>query len=142
VSVAPKGLKWLIDTNVVSDPKRARPNAGCVQWLRDLRPATAAISAISLAEIWQGVKNLAPEHGRFAELGRYARKVPEMFFVLPFDAVAAETWGEITRKGLSPLPVRDSFIAAIALSRNLTVVTRDESPFKQAGCRTLNPFEE
>ena len=133
-------MKFLLDTNIVCEPHRQKPDAGCVAWLQAQIPGAMATSAITLAEVWQGVLDLDVADRRRPVLARFAENLSQVFRPLCFDERAAKTWGEITRRGRPPLPVRDSLIAAIALSRKLTVVTRDESPFKRAGCRTLNPF--
>jgi len=92
------------------------------------------------AELWQGIFNLTTGGKRRGPLTAFVNEPPDTMRVLGLDQRAARKWGEITRRGLDPLPVRDSLIAVIALSRNLTVVTRDWGPIKRAGCQTLNPF--
>lgn len=99
-----------------------------------------ATSTITLAEVWQGSLNLELSDKRRPILTQFSENLPKVFRMLRFDERSAKAWGEITRRGLPPLPVRDSLIAAIALGRKLTVVTRDEGPFQRSGCRTLNPF--
>jgi len=48
--------------------------------------------------------------------------------------------GEITAKPTGPLPLRDSFIAAIVRSRGYRIVTRDAMPFERMGCTVVNPW--
>ena len=133
-------MKFLLDTNIVCEPLRPQPDADCVAWLQSQDPRFLATSTITLAEIWQGVVNLARSDKRRPILMRFSENLPRVFRMLRFDERAAMAWGEITRRGAPPLPVRDSLIAAIALSRKLTVVTRDVGPFDRAGVRTRNPF--
>lgn len=135
-------MKFLLDTNIVCEPFRKRPDPRCLEWLQSQTPGGLATSTITLAEVWQGVLNLDVSDKRRPIFTRFAENLPQVFRILRFDERAARTWGAITRRGLAPLPVRDSLIAAIALSRKLTVVTRDDGPFQRAGCRTLNPFTE
>jgi predicted nucleic acid-binding protein len=61
--------------------------------------------------------------------------------VLKFDLRAAAMWGELTAKAGGPLPLRDSFIGAIARSRGYQFVTRDVAPFQRMGCKVLNPWQ-
>lgn len=133
-------MKFLLDTNIVCEPLAKKPDAGCVSWLESQAQGMLVTTTITLAEVWQGVLNLDDTDKRRPLLMRFSESLPKVFRMVGFDERAAKSWGEITRRGLSPLPVRDSLIAAIALSRRLTVVTRDQRPFKQAGCRTVNPF--
>jgi toxin FitB len=133
-------VKFLLDTNVLSQPFALKPDAGCLRWLEERTEHEVATTSLTVAELWQGIFNLAASDKRRGPLTSFVSELPDAMRVLSFDQRAARKWGEITRRGLDPLPVRDSLIAAIALSRNLTVVTRDLGPFKRAGCRTLNPF--
>ncbi len=133
-------MKYLLDTNIVCEPHRKHPDAGCLQWLQSQLLGAMATSTITLAEVWQGVMDLDVADKRRPILTRFAEHLPQAFRLLRFDERAAKAWGEITRRGQQPLPVRDSLIAAIAQSQRLTVVTRDDAPFKRVGCRTLNPF--
>jgi len=71
----------------------------------------------------------------------FAAALPHQYRVLNFDARAAAIWGEITGRTKSPLPLRDSLIAAIARSRGCRVVTRDTEPFERAGCKVVNPWK-
>ena len=116
-------VKFLLDTNVVCEPHRQQPDASCVAWLQAQIPGAIATSTITLAEIWQGVLDLDIADKRRPLLTRFAENLPQAFRLLTFDERAAKTWGELTRRGQQPLPFRDSLIAAIALTRKLTVVT-------------------
>ena len=102
--------------------------------------AAMSLSTITLAEVWQGWFNLDETHPDHTELRRFADNLPHAYRVLKFDEAAARKWGEITCEGHDPLPVRDSLIAAIALSRGYRVVSRDTAPFLRAGCKVVNPW--
>jgi len=133
-------VKFLLDTNVISQPFASNPDSGCLGWLDERTEHDVATTSLTVAELWQGIYNLAAGDHRRGPLTIFVNELPDSMRVLSFDRRAARKWSEITRRGLDPLPVRDSLIAAIALSRRLTVVTRDIGPFQRAGCRTLNPF--
>jgi predicted nucleic acid-binding protein len=72
-------------------------------------------------------------------LSEPTKKAPNAGF-LEFDLRAAKACGELTAR-LPKLPVRDSLIAAVALSRSLTVVTRDLVTFAAAGCKVITPWK-
>jgi toxin FitB len=118
-------VKYLLDTNVLSEPLKSRPSPECIAWLESREPEALATTAISLGEIWQGIHGLARHDKRRIALTAYAKDVPRAFRVLSFDERAARKWGDLTSRGRPLLPVIDSLIAAIALSRNLTIATRD-----------------
>ena len=60
--------------------------------------------------------------------------------VLPIDGSVADEWGRLTARLKNPLPAIDGLIAATALCRRLTVVTRNKSDFAPAGVAILNPW--
>jgi len=130
----------LLDTNVVSEPTRRRPNPHATEWLFAQDPAGLFISTVTLAEIWQGVHNLAAGHARRREFFNWAGELARRYRVLTFDERAARAWGELTARIKRPLAVRDSFLAATALSRGLVSVTRNESDFAGTGVKLLNPW--
>jgi predicted nucleic acid-binding protein len=98
------------------------------------------ITTISLGEIWHGLFSLPPEHADYESIRRFADNLSNKYRVLNFDRRAAGTWGELTARASGPLPLRDSFIGAIAYSRGYRVVTRDVAPFERMGCKVLNPW--
>ncbi len=132
-------MKYLFDTNALCEPTRKRPDEEFLRWFSELDGEPPYTTTISLAEVWQGWFRLPAKHPRRRELRFWAERLPDAFRLLKFDAAAAQAWGELTASG-DPLPVRDSIIAAIALSRSLTVVTQDTGPFERAGCKVLSPW--
>lgn len=135
-------MKVLLDTRIICESIARRPDAGCVEWLGARNPGELATSTITRAEVWQGVLNLDVADKRRVVFARFAEDLSQVFRMIRFDERAANAWEGISRRGLPPLPVRDSPIVAIALCRKRMVVTRDEDPFQHAGRRTRNPFPE
>lgn len=134
-------MSLLFDTNALSEPTKKSPNAGFLEWLEALKaPQGPFTTSLCVAEIWQGWHRLPARHLRRAELRVWAEQLPRAYRVLEFDLRAAKAWGELTAR-LPKLPVRDSLIAAVALSRSLTVVTRDTAPFESAGCKVIAPWK-
>jgi hypothetical protein len=95
---------------------------------------------LGLAEVWNGFHKLEPNHRDYHRIKIIATNLPRKYRVLNFDLRAAAIWGELTAKA-SALPLRDSFIGAIARSRGYQVVTRDVAPFERMGCKVLNPWQ-
>jgi toxin FitB len=134
-------VNFVLDTNAVSETEKPRPNPGYVAW-RDARDrAHLFVTTITLAEVWQGFHNLEANHRDYNRIKAIAMDLPRTYRVLNFDLRAAAIWGEFTAKASGLLPLRDSFIGAIARSRGYHVVTRDVAPFERMGCKVLNPWQ-
>lgn len=126
-------LRYLLDTNVVSELTKPVPNPKVLQALaRD--EADCAISAPTLEELVFGCRRL-PSGARQDWLLRWLNGLPAQLPVLPFDAVAA-CWLGAERARLAqlgrPAPRTDGEIAAVAVAHGLTLVTRnlrDFAPF-------------
>jgi predicted nucleic acid-binding protein len=108
-------VSWLLDTNVVSELAKPRPDANVVAWIdrHSRQQAHLYLSALTLAEILRGVMRLDRQSPRFARLWSWVRSDVTARFagrIVPFDAEVAVTWGEMTapyqRASLCPLWIR------------------------------------
>jgi predicted nucleic acid-binding protein len=133
-------VNWVLDTNAVSETEKPRPNPGFMAWYNAQDPAYLFITTVTLAEAWYGFHSLPPHHKDYESVKRFATELPRKYRVLNFDTRAAAMWGEMTAGANGPLPVRDSFIAAIVRSRGYRIVTRDTAPFTRLGCKVLVPW--
>jgi len=109
-------------------------------WRDAQERARLFITTITLGEAWLGLHRLPKNHPDYESIKQYIANLPMTCRVLNFDLRAAAIWGELTAKANGPLPLRDSFIGAIARSRGYRVVTRDVAPFERMGCKVLNPW--
>ena len=137
----------ILDTNVVSEPLQARPNARVMQWLDLLDPTSCYITVMTIAELIAGAQRLPPGRKRDG-LERSLDIIINRTFegrILPFDLDAARKWGILTerlrRAGLNGMQ-QDVMIAAIALSTGNRVATRDTRPFAAAGIDVVNPWSD
>ncbi len=133
-------LRFLLDTNVVSELTKPRPDPGVLQALAQ-HEADCAISAPTLEELVFGCHRLPPS-ARREWLLRWVQGLPARLPVLPFDEPAA-TWLGAERARLAalgrPLPRSDGEIAAVAVSLGLALVTRDQRDFEAfTGLTTIN----
>jgi tRNA(fMet)-specific endonuclease VapC len=126
-------LKYLLDTNVVSEPLKPRPAAGVLRRLRKYDGATA-IPVIVWHELWFGCARLAPSRRRTA-VERYLEDVVAASMpVLEYDKTGAE-WHARERARLAALgrmpPFVDGQIAAIAHANDLILVTSNTADFRR-----------
>ena len=132
----------LLDTMVLSELRKARPNAGVVRYLKAQKPETVFLSAMTIGEIEAGIqkqRSVAPEFAE--ELSQWLALMELQFTqcILPVTPAIAKLWGRLCvqtgNKGI------DNLIAATALVHNLLVVTRNVKDFEVVGVRVFNPFE-
>ncbi len=133
-------MTFVLDTNAVSETEKPRPNSSFMAWHDAQDPADLFITTVTLAEVWHGFHRLPLNHPDFDSIKRFATDLPRKYRVLNFDARAAAIWGELTAHANGPLPLRDSFIAAIVRSRGGRIVTRDTAPFERMGCKVVEPW--
>ena len=131
----------LLDTNVVSEPLKRRPDSGVMARFRALPRADALISTITLLELRRGAV-LAEDGSHLWQ--RIEVEVLLRVTVLNFDAAAAcragDLDGELWQRG-ERLAVEDLLLAASALSRDLTLITRNLRHFERVpGLRLENWF--
>ena len=138
-------MSFLLDTNVVSEWTRPRPDTGVVRWLAEADEDRVFISVVTLAELRHGIERL-PAGARRDRLALWlTEQVPARFEarVLPVDAEAAHCWGRVMARAQAagrPIGTMDAFIAATAERHDLVLVTRNVSDFAAAGVRLLNPW--
>ena len=124
-------LRFLLDTNVVSEPFRRSPDESLLARLRE-HDGEAAICAPVWHELRFGCARL-PVSSRRRALERYLSEVIQIAYpILPYDEAAA-TWHAAERARLDragrTLPFVASQIAAVAAVRALILVTRNTSGF-------------
>jgi predicted nucleic acid-binding protein len=138
-------MSYLMDTNVLSEWRKAIPNRGVEKWLDSMRHRDDLfISVITIGEICRGVAKLhrRNDHRQAAAIESWLAAVKAQFAdrTAPVSVEVAEEWGSID-DGRS-LPVPDALIAATARVHGWTLVTRNTKDFEQAGVRVLNPFTD
>jgi len=136
----------LLDTNVISEPQRLKPNARVLEWIDAQALETLYLSAITVAELRAGIALLPAGKRRDSLHDNLEKRLLPMFAnrVLSFDLACTKAYAELMAKsraaGLA-LETADAFTAAIALANGFAVATRDTRPFETAGVDVINPWE-
>jgi toxin FitB len=136
----------LLDTNVVSEPLRAAPDARVIEWI-DAQPLeTLFLSAITVAELRAGVAQLPAGKRRAGLHDSLEKQVLPLFAgrVLPFDLACTQAYAALmatARKSGLAIASADGYIAAIAAANGLAVASRDTRPFKAAGASVIDPWQ-
>ncbi|HUS36998.1 MAG TPA: type II toxin-antitoxin system VapC family toxin [Verrucomicrobiae bacterium] len=136
-------MKFIVDANVLSELTRPAPNPRVLDWLRD-NEADLAVTPIVLGEIEYGILLLAQGRQRRLLQQWFADRVRTLV-VLDFDAQTAHSWAELLarlKQHATPMPIKDSLIAASALQHTLSVATRNTADFQKARVPIVNPFTD
>lgn len=138
-------MSYLLDTNVVSEWVKPRPEPKVVNWLADIDEDRVFLSVVTLAELRHGVERLSASRRR-TRLDEWLRHdLPARFEgrVLPMDETIAAAWGVIVARREAkgrPIGVMDAWIAATAETHELTLVTRNAADFRDAVSAVLDPW--
>jgi toxin FitB len=136
---------WLLDTNIISELRRAKPEPKVVAFVRAQSLEALYISTVTLAEIRFGIE-LLPEATRRSELNDWlAHKVRPMFEerVLAISEDVMFKWRLMVEEGRKTghtFSQPDLIIAATAQHHGLTVVSRDTSEYERARVEVFNPW--
>lgn len=137
-------MKYLVDTNVLSEVRKAeRADGGVRRWFESVQDDELFVSVLVLGEIRRGVELKRRKDPRAAQhleawLEQLTRDFGER--LLPVDARVADAWGRM--QGTRPLPAIDGLLAATAQANRLTLVTRNTDDFAALRIQVLNPFSQ
>ena len=131
---------YLLDTNVISELRRPRPNAAVENWLAKVPSEQLYICAMSLGEIQAGVERARIQDSQKAkELEAWLDILSATQQILPLDGTVCRVWARLIR-GKSETLFGDGLIAACAVVYGLTVVTRNVRDFASLAVKNYNPF--
>lgn len=139
-------MAWLLDTNVLSELRRPRPQPKVVAFVAGSPLDQVFISVVTLAEIRFGIE-LVAEPNRRSELNEWlTHKVRPMFEgrVLEITEDIMLKWRLLVEEGRKTghtFSQPDLMIAATAIHHGLTVVTRDRSEYDKAHVPVMNPWD-
>lgn len=137
-------MSFLLDTNALSEPGRARPDPAFMRWYMSLDALEFRLSAISVGELRRGVSLLPAGEARRSLEVLYANIIHRFAAqVIAIDASVAEAWGELSarlRRADHVIGAPDELIAATAIAHGLVLVTRNQRHFQSCGCELLSPW--
>ena len=136
---------WLLDTNVLSELRRLRPEPRVVSFVEEQPLDSLYVSVASLAELRFGIELLVDAHHR-AELQDWlSHKVRPMFAqrIVPISENVMFRWRLLVEEGRNArhtFSQPDLIIAATALEHGLIVVTRDTRDYARTRAAVFNPW--
>jgi len=138
-------IGFLLDTNVLSELVRPKPDPHVVRWLEAADEEALFLSVLTLGELRKGIASLA-DASRKALLESWVAGDIMIRFegrILEVDRAISERWGQaagmLAKRG-TPLPVIDGLLAATALHHGLTLVTRNIRDVAPTGVMVIDPW--
>jgi predicted nucleic acid-binding protein len=131
---------YLLDTNVVSELRRTRPQLGLLKWIERLSTKDIHLSAVTASEIQAAAEIMrGRDAAKAAEIERWLQRLMDAYTFLPMDDRTFCVFARLMQR--RPLHLaNDAMIAATANVHNLILATRNVKDYEPLGIRTLNPF--
>lgn len=139
-------MAFLLDTNVVSETIKPKPEPRVVDWLETQMPADLFLAAQTIGELVRGARKVKEVARRERFESWIEQDLAQQFEgrVLPFDGPTAALWGRLMgdgdRTGRTPAAA-DAQIAAVAIHHQLTLITRNVKDFEHFDLKLLNPWQ-
>ncbi len=134
-------IRYLLDTNIISEIHKPRPHGAVVAWFAGLRDEQICLSAVTLGELQEGIERTRRQDPAKANaIEAWVDELENSSMVVPMDA---RCFREMARMmvGKQEDLLYDVMIAATARLHRLTVATRNERDFRHLGIDVINPFK-
>ena len=138
-------MKYLLDTCVISELVKPRPNTAVTDWLTRTPADSLFLSSLTIGELKRGITRL-PESKKKNRLITWLEILLADYGdrILPVDRAVAEAWGIMQARAEDAgkrMSIIDGYIAATASAYQMTVVTRNEEDFSPSHQAILNPWK-
>ena len=134
-------IRYLLDTNVVSELRKRKPHGAVLAWMDSLRPEQIFLSAVTIGELQAGAElTRENDSAKAAEIENWLMVTEGAFPVIPMDSACFREWARL-KLGRSSELIEEAMIAATARVHGLQVATRNERDFRQFQVEAFNPFE-
>ena len=140
-------MRYLLDTNILSDITKPAPSRALLAWMGEQADTDLFIASLTIAELWRGVLS-KPFGRRRQQLEAWfsGPEGPAALFagrILAFDERAAMAWARLMADAATrgrPRSGFDTIIAAVAEVNGCVVVTANERDFE--GIEIVNPMRQ
>jgi predicted nucleic acid-binding protein len=136
----------ILDTNVISEPLKPKPEPAVIDWLNAQEPQTLYLTTVTLAELLAGIEAMPEGKRQQALKMALAQQILPLFEgrMLSFDAPAAKAFALVNASANAaghPISFADGAIASIASAHGFTLATRNVKDFQGTGVALINPWE-
>ena len=136
-------MKFLVDTNILSEPTKPQPNPRVEKWIAD-NEADFYTSSLVIAELLNGLEKLADGERKQRLVPQIEKLIEKLGGrILSFNLRVTREWVRLQaelRSNAHPMAWEDSIIAATARHQGLTLATHNTADFVHAGVRLYDPF--
>jgi len=139
-------LKYLLDTNIISELTKTTPNENVISFLGTIKEQDIYLSVITIGEISFGIHKLQSQKKR-ENLSYWLENDLLIRFqnrIVDIDIETMLIWGELSQRlktSGTPMPIMDSLIGATCLTKGHTLISRNEKDFANLDIRVINPFK-
>lgn len=140
-------VAWLLDTNVISEMMRPRPERHVERFLDRIAGQGIGLASITIWEIFNGIDRIEPSRRRADLVHRFEAILDRLFQDRVFDWTAADARAcarimESKRRRGEPLDghLPDAMLLGTAIRHGLAIVTRNRRDFRNTGVITVNPW--
>ena len=137
-------MNYLVDTNVISELVRPKPEKRVINWFDAIPTENLYLSVLTLGEIRKGLERIENPLKKEKLRIWLEHEIPEWFAdrVVDIDAGVAERWGRLMANHKNPVAAIESLLTATALHFDLCLVTRNTQDFKiYSELQLINPWE-
>jgi predicted nucleic acid-binding protein len=133
--------RYLLDTNIISEVRKPKPQGGVLAWIEGLREDQLYISAVTIGELQRGVERTrSQDRPKALAIESWLDQLESTYNVLPMDAACFREWARLM-EGKSDHLLEDAMSAATARVHALKVATRNENDFDLLRVDLVNPFK-
>lgn len=135
-------MKYLLDTNVISELAKEKPNPFVSKKLASLASTSLYLSVLTIGELKKGIEKLVASERKIKLQSWLEKDLPTWFNdrILPINVEVAERWGKLLNEVNRSLPAVDSLIAATALHYDAAIITRNKKDFDYSHLIVIDPF--
>jgi len=132
---------YLLDTNIISELRKPKPHGAVLEWYKNIADEDLYISAVSIGEIQAGIELTREQDKKKAEsLELWLQDIANAHNILPMTSGTFILWAKLMHTQSNTVR-EDAMIAATAIEKKLTVVTRNTKDFRRFKITLLNPFD-
>ena len=134
-------IRYLLDTNIISEVRKPKPHGGVLAWIEGLREDQLYISAVTIGELQRGVERArSKDKTKALAIESWLDQLEVTSNVIPMNGTCFREWARLM-EGKSDHLLEDAMIAATARVHALKVATRNEGDFELLHVDVVNPFK-